>query len=72
MRSEKAKITAQASAKLKPAATREGDQDGDGTTDYIHSLSHRSDASATSFAFPMYDLSAFYSLTRFTIQVFNV
>ncbi|RLM85580.1 actin cytoskeleton-regulatory complex protein pan1-like [Panicum miliaceum] len=53
MRSEKAKITAQASAKLKPAATREGDQDGDGTTDYIHSLSHRSDASATSFAFPI-------------------
>ncbi|RLN33779.1 actin cytoskeleton-regulatory complex protein pan1-like [Panicum miliaceum] len=53
MRSEKAKITVQASAKLKPAATREGDQDGDGTTDYIHSLSHRSDASATSFAFPI-------------------
>ena len=71
MRSETAKMTVQASAKLKPAA-REGDQDGgDGNTDYIHSLSHRSDASATSFAFPMYDLSAFYSLTRFTIQSFQ-
>ena len=71
MRSETAKMTVQVSAKLKPAA-REGDQDGgDGNTDYIHSLSHRSDASATSFAFPMYDLSAFYSLTRFTIQSFQ-
>ncbi|RCV10393.1 hypothetical protein SETIT_2G108600v2 [Setaria italica] len=52
IRSEGAKTTVQASAKLKPA-TKEGDQDGDDKTDYNHSLSHRSDASTTSFAFPI-------------------
>ncbi|OEL21767.1 hypothetical protein BAE44_0017214 [Dichanthelium oligosanthes] len=50
MRSEVPKTTAQPSAKLKPV-TRDGD--GDDNTDYNHSLSHRSDASTTSFAFPI-------------------
>ncbi|KAF8690724.1 hypothetical protein HU200_041103 [Digitaria exilis] len=52
MKSDVAKVTVQASAKLKPV-TRDGDRDGDDNTDYNHSLSHRSDASTTSFAFPI-------------------
>lgn len=58
MKSEMAKTAGQASAKVKPTALRDGDQDGDEKTDYNHSVSHRSDASTTSFAFPMYGLSA--------------
>ncbi|XP_062189015.1 uncharacterized protein LOC133892332 [Phragmites australis] len=53
MKSEMAKTTGQASAKVKPTALRDGDQDGDEKTDYNHSVSHRSDASTTSFAFPI-------------------
>ncbi|WVZ62756.1 hypothetical protein U9M48_012462 [Paspalum notatum var. saurae] len=53
MRNEAAKTTLQApSAKLKPV-TRDGDNEGGDNTDYNHSLSHRSDASTTSFAFPI-------------------
>ncbi|CAN6171703.1 unnamed protein product [Urochloa humidicola] len=52
LRSEVVKTTVQDDAKLKPA-TREGGQDGDDNTDYNHSISHRSDASTTSFAFPI-------------------
>jgi hypothetical protein len=66
MKSEVA--TVQADAKVKPA-TRVGG-DGDDNTDYNNSLSHRSDASTTSFAFPMYGLSAFHP-SRFTIYKFS-
>lgn len=66
----------QAGAKLKPAAAvaaKEGDDrdDGDGNADYNHSLSHRSDASTTSFAFPMYDLSARSTLARNIYYIYN-
>ncbi|KAF8655117.1 hypothetical protein HU200_061251 [Digitaria exilis] len=48
MKSDVAKITVQTSAKLKPVT-----RDGEDNTDYNHSLSHRSDGSTTSFAFPI-------------------
>jgi hypothetical protein len=54
MKSEVA--TVQDGAKVKPA-TRVGG-DGDDNNEYNNSLSHRSDASTTSFAFPMYGFSA--------------
>ncbi|TVU27326.1 hypothetical protein EJB05_29928 [Eragrostis curvula] len=53
MKSEAVKTTGLANAKVKPSATKDGDQDADESTDYIHSMSHRSDASTTSFAFPI-------------------
>lgn len=65
MRSEVAKTTVQANAKVKPAAS------GDDNTDYINSMSHRSDASTASFAFPMYGLSVFQH-SRFTNRVLKV
>lgn len=66
MRSEVA--AAPTSAGVKPATTRVGD-DGDGNADYNNSLSHRSDASTTSFAFPMYGLSAWlHSIARYLLR----
>ncbi|KAL6639102.1 hypothetical protein ACP70R_022832 [Stipagrostis hirtigluma subsp. patula] len=53
MKGEAAKAAGLDGAKVKPAAARGGDQDGEENTDYIHSMSHRSDASTTSFAFPI-------------------
>ncbi|GJN25077.1 hypothetical protein PR202_gb12861 [Eleusine coracana subsp. coracana] len=53
MKSEIVKTTGLAGAKTKPTATKDGDQDAtDENTNYMHSMSHRSDAS-TSFAFPI-------------------
>jgi hypothetical protein len=55
-------------ANVKPTSTKDGDQDADANTDYIHSMSHRSDASTTSFAFPMYGLSATLFRPRFILH----
>jgi hypothetical protein len=66
-------------ANVKPTSTKGGDQDADANTDYIHSMSHRSDASTTSFAFPMYGLSAtlysvpalYYNSSRISFGLFH-